>query len=143
MKYFRYTTVWSFTLFVLLMGPSLLAQATEALVGTTNAASNTTDEWGNSFLWAMASSWAIRWWREHPKLSGFTSDSLLKVQRGIGAAVAFVNGLGISFVFDKDHGTLLISGLFLGALIHAARQFLFQEFVYHAALKRPTPTPGA
>jgi hypothetical protein len=137
MKAFRLTVVWAFVAFVLLLGPSMAAQAVNYTGGTLPV--DTTTEWGNSFLWAMASSWAIRWWREHPKLRGFTSDTLLKSQRLIASAVAFLNALGISFVFDQEHGQLVISGLFLSAVLHGVRQFLFQEFIYQAALKRPDP----
>jgi hypothetical protein len=137
MKYFRYTIVWAFTLFVVLMGPTLFAQAASAAGVPVNTA-GTADEWGNSFLWAMFSSWVIRWWREHPKLSGFTEATALKAQRMIAAAIAFVNGLGITLVFDPDAGTLMVGGLFLTGILQAIRQFLFQEFVYLAALKRTT-----
>jgi len=88
----------------------------------------------------MLSSWLIRIVRENPKLSGFTQYTTLTAQRLIGAAVGFFSGLGITFVFDQEAGQLVIGGLFLHALFNGARQFLFQEFIYHSALKRPTPT---
>ena len=140
MRSFRIVIVWSFTAFVLVMGPSLLAQAAAAVTGApmpTAAA----DEWGTAFLWSIVSSWGIRWWREHPKLSGFSEATALKLQRLISLAVGFLGGLGITFVFDKDAGTLVIGGLFATAVLHAARQFFLQEFVYQSAIKRPTPTP--
>jgi len=138
MRYFRYTIVWSFILAFLLMGPSLLAQASALASGAPVAPPSTADEWGNSFLFALVSSWLMRWWREHPKLSGFTEATALKAQRLIGIAFGFVTGLGITFAFDQGTGQLVIGGLFWTSILHAGRQFLFQEFVYHSALKRST-----
>jgi hypothetical protein len=135
MTAFRLCIVWSFTIFALLLGPSLIAQGMVA-AGLPEATTGTANEWGNSFIWAIASSWAMRWMREHPGISKFSERTMLRTQRFIAAAVAFLNGLGISFVFDKEHGTLLISGLFLTAVLHGVRQFFFQEFVYQSALKR-------
>lgn len=135
MRYFRPFVVYSFALFVFLLGPSLMAQATTAVTGSP-VLIDTTTEWGNSFLWAMASSWFMRWWKENPHLGILKSDTILKVQRMVASAVAFVNALGITLVFDKDAGQLVVSGLFMTAVLHAARQFLFQEFVYQSALKR-------
>jgi hypothetical protein len=138
MRYFRGTIVWSFVIFVVLIGPTLLAQAAAA-GGGAPVVDATANEWGNSFIWAFASSWVMRWLREHPKVSFFSERTILVVQRAISVAIGFLNGLGISFVFDQNAGQLVISGLFLTAVLHGARQFIFQEFVYQSALQRATP----
>lgn len=140
MKYTRYVLVWLLTIAAVTLGPVLLAQAATGTSLPTLPDVSGADEWGNAFLWAMVSSWAMRFWREHPKLSGFTERTALNAQRLIGAAIGFASGLGITFVFDKGAGKLVISGLFLTAILHGVRQFLFQEFVYQSAIKRPSTT---
>jgi ABC-type uncharacterized transport system permease subunit len=126
-----------------LLGPSIVAQGVAQVTqGGVDAprAPNTPNVWGNSFLWAFASSWIMRWLREHPSVSAFSSETSLKLQRLIAGAVAFLSGLGISFVFDHNTGQLVVSGLALASIGSGLRQFFMQEFVYHSALKRPSPT---
>ena len=134
MRYFRLTMVWAFVAFVLIVGPSLTAQTMAE--STSTPVTNETSEWGNSFLWAFASSWIMRIWRKSPKLGGFTDATALRTQRFIGAAVAFLSGIGISFAFDAQTGQLVVSGLLATSLMNGVRQFFMQEFVYHAALKK-------
>lgn len=141
MQYFRITIVWSFVLFVLMIGPALVAQTAATVAGVpAPEAASPADVWGNGFMWAFASSWAMRWMREHPKLSAFSSRTSLRIQRLIGSGVAFVNGLGITYVFDPSAGTLVINGLMLSAVLAGVRQFMLQEFVYHSAIKRRSVT---
>ena len=145
MRYFRLTIVWSFILFALLYGPTISAAAIQQAAAAAGDASNTipptdANEWGNKFLWAMVSSWFMKLWRSNPKLGGFTENTALWAQRLIGAAVAFVNGMGIHFAFDKTTGQLVITGLIITSLLHGVQQFLLQEFVYHAALKKSPTT---
>jgi len=136
MDFFRTTVVWSFVFFCAFIAPIALAQAATAVGAPAVDPSSGADEWGNSFLWALTSSWLMRWCRENQRFSLLRSDTTLRVQRFIGAGIAFFNGLGITFVFDPDAGELVIGGLFLSAVMHGARQFLFQEFVYHSAIRR-------
>lgn len=139
MRPFRLFVVWSFVLFVVLVGPSLVAQAVSAVTDQPIPAASTADEWGNSIVWAIASSWFMRWLREHPSITGFAESTALKVQRLVSLGIGFANGLGISFVFDKHAGTLLISGLVWTAVTHGLRQFFFMEWVYQGGFKRATP----
>ena len=139
MQYFRSAVIWGFILFIAVMGPVLVAQAIDTTPpGAINQAS-TVDEWGNSLLWAITSSWVMKWWRNSPHMTFFNNDTGLKVQRLITSVIAFFNGLGLTFVFDKVTGDFVIHGLVLTSLAHGVRQILLQELVYHGALKN-SPT---
>lgn len=120
--------------FALLLGPALLAQAAGGVPTSTAAA--TADEWGNSFLFAFFTSWALKLIRANPKLAWFTAEMETKVQRWVSVGAAFLAGLGVSYTFDQTSGTLTIVGLTTTALFHAVRQFGLQEFAYQSAVKR-------
>lgn len=120
-------------------GPALGAAAYTSIFGQPMPEPGGAAEWGNSFLWAFASSWLMRVWREHPRWGAKFDTAKLWVQRIVAGAVAFAAGCGITVAFDGQAmggGQLIISGLSVAGVLHGLRQFLFQEFVYHASLKR-------
>lgn len=133
----RFVSALAVLMLVALYGPRLIAQAT---VGTPTAPVGATEitEWGSAFIWAFLSSQALKFWRSHPKLGGFTEQTAKWIQRSIAGVVAFAGGLGISFVFDGDKGTLITNGLTLAsiwahlwpAVWHWVRQFTLQEYIY-------------
>lgn len=139
----RMTWIWLAALTVgCVIGPSLLAAAVTS-TGTPTLPQTDATEWGSSAVLAILTSWAMEWWKKSP-FGGLSERTSYWGQRMIALTLAIAGGLGISFHFDAAQGTFTVAGLLLPSLaqaaLHAARQFLFNEYVYRSGIKAPAGT---
>jgi len=63
---------------------------------------------------------------------GYDTD---KLNRVVGAACAFLTGIGLQFQFDAVTGRLVIDGLLATGLLHGVAQWATQMAYYRLAVK--------
>ncbi len=138
--------------FTLLCGPTLvMAQMAEqtAVPASTGLAvtptqPNATNEWGGSAIIAIYSTMALQWLKRKSWFTIFTEDSTVAIQRTVGILMALAGALGVHASFDREAGSLLITGLTTAGLwtaaIETARQWGIQQVAYRTMYKSGTPS---
>lgn len=58
-----------------------------------------------------------------------------KANRAVGAAAAFLTGIGVNMSFEPSTGTLVVSGLLLSGVTHGVAQWCGQMAYYRLAIK--------
>jgi hypothetical protein len=96
----------------------------------------------SSAIIAVGTSELIQWAKASP-WCGFLTMETQKLNRIVSLVVAFLAGLGMSFHFDPDAHTLLISGLAWSSLTHGAQQWVAQQAWYRLAVTRNDATAVA
>jgi hypothetical protein len=80
----------------------------------------------------------IQWLKRAEFFPWLTIDTE-KLNRAVGAFLALVTSAGILWTFDKDAGTLMISGLTYANgvtfLTHFVGQFVGQQYIFKTAFK--------
>lgn len=95
------------------------------------------DQLGTGAIVAVITAEAIEW----AKTSGWKRLDWINahsqgLNRFIGGVAAFVAGLGISWTFDPDTGTLVINGLLASSISHAAIQWVQQQVYYRLLIAK-------
>jgi hypothetical protein len=126
-------------LMFVLIGPSLLAQATSQALGQAATPTGPVSEWGNTAIWAFLSTSGLEWLKRHPSINFISERTAFWVQRSIGAILAIAAAGGVHASFDAATGTLAVTGLIWSSISEAfgdcLRQFVANEFVYRVAVK--------
>ena len=102
----------------------------------------TIDELQSSAIIAIGTSELIQWAKGSP-WCGFITVETQRLNRIVALVVAFLTGLGMSFHFDTNAHTLLISGLAWSSLTHGAQQWVAQQAWYRLAVTRNDTTAVA
>lgn len=129
-------------LLVVLIGPSLLAQAVDAAardVADAATADGPTSEWGSSVVWAFLSSSFLEWLKRNPRFGLISERMAFWTQRGIGVVLAVATAAGVHASFDAQAGTLTMTGLLWPSvwdgIAESLRQWVNQEVLYRMAIK--------
>jgi cytochrome c biogenesis protein CcdA len=99
----------------------------------------TMPELQSSAIIAVGTSEAIQWAKGSSWFPWLTTETQ-KVNRIVSLTVAFLAGLGMSFHWDPQAGTLVISGLAWSALAHGAQQWVAQQAWYRLAVTKSDAT---
>lgn len=86
----------------------------------------------------------IQWAKKITALPWIT-DKTDDVARIISVVLAFFSSLGIAFTFDKEAGTLIVTGLSVSGALAVLwawlQQIVLQHVIYRGALKTTVKTP--
>lgn len=135
----RRITTFLVLMLAVLLGPELLAQATDTVREATGAATstgaNSANEWGGSIVWAFFSTSALEWIKRKPWLNLISEQTATGVQRVMGIVLATATAVGVHWTYDATAGRLIVEGLSLALIGEAVRQFVFNELTYRLAVK--------
>lgn len=124
---------------IVLLGPTLLAQAASQAVGEAITTHGAASEWGNTGVWAFLSTSALEWLKRHPSINLLSERTAFWVQRGVGVLLAIATAAGIHASFDASTGVLTVSGLLWSSAAEAigesVRQFCANEVLYRLVVK--------
>lgn len=126
--------LFALTLFFLILtcGLPVLAQAAVGAIGTPNSPVSSSEDFGGLVIGFYATS--VWEWLKRQTWFGLVSEKTQwGVQRALGILIAIATAVGVHWTFSD--GTLTVTGLSVGMMWDAFRQFALQELVYRNGVK--------
>ena|SRR3990167_1199411 len=127
---------------VVLCGPTLLAQAGEAVksvAGVPPTGPTDSSEGLSAVVWAFMSASFLEWLKRNRTITVISDRSSRLAQRAIGILLAIGASAGVHASFEPTVGVLTVTGLVWSSIgnagFDALRQWVFQEVLYRTSIK--------